>query len=170
MRPTIPERDEDDPPPFVGRERERQGLRDLLARTIDDRTPHLVTVVGEPGLGKSRLLADLGEHVRAGSDDVAFHRGRCLPYGESITYAALVEIVRALVGVAPDASRERAAEALRDYLPSLDATDDEREWLQARIHALVGPAAGVAQEAVDRAESFAAWTRFLELSADGPRW
>ncbi len=165
VRPTIPERDEDDPPPFVGRERERQGLRDLLARTIRDRTPHLVTVVGEPGLGKSRLLADLGEHVRAGSDEVSFHRGRCLPYGESITYAALVDIVRALVGVAPDETRERAADALRGYLPSLDTTVDEREWLHARIHALVGPITGSDQDSVDRAESFAAWTRFLELSA-----
>ncbi|HEY5860798.1 MAG TPA: AAA family ATPase, partial [Actinomycetota bacterium] len=164
VRPTVPERDEDDPPPFVGRERERQGLRDLLERTIRDRTPHLVTVVGEPGLGKSRLLADLGEHVRAGSVDVAFHRGRCLPYGESITYAALVEIVRALADVAPDANRERAAEALDAYLPTLGTTADEGEWLSTRIHALVGPVAG-SDQVVDRAESFAAWTRFLELSA-----
>ena len=164
VRATVPERDEDDPPPFVGRERERQGLRELLTRTIHDRIPHLVTVVGEPGLGKSRLLADLGEHVRAGSDEVSFHRGRCLPYGESITYAALLEIVRALLGVAPDETRERAAEALHERLPSLATTDDEYEWLRARLHELVGPVEGTDQ-AVDRAESFAAWTRFLELSA-----
>ena len=164
VRPTVPERDEDDPPPFVGRERERQGLRDLLARTIRDRTPHLVTVVGEPGLGKSRLLADLGEHVRAAPEEVTFHRGRCLPYGESITYAALVDVVRALLGVAPGEPPERAAEALLERLPSLTPSEDERAWLAARLRSLVGPISD-RETTVDRAESFAAWTRFLELTA-----
>ncbi len=164
VRPTVPERDEDDPPPFVGRERERQGLRDLLARTIRERTPHLVTVVGEPGLGKSRLLTDLGEHVRAGSDEVTFHRGRCLPYGESITYAALVDVVRALLDVAPDETPERAAEALRERLPTLSPSEDERAWLRVQLQTLVGPVSD-REAPVDRAESFAAWTRFLELTA-----
>ncbi len=105
LQHAIPERDEDDPPPFVGRERERLALRDLLARIERDRCVHLVTIVGEPGIGKSRLVADLGDHVRGGEESVAWFRGRCLPYGESITFAALEEVVRAAIGVEPSDDR-----------------------------------------------------------------
>ena len=164
VRATVPEREEDDPPPFVGRERERATLRALADRAIRERTPHLVTVVGEPGLGKSRLLADLAEHARVDHPSVRFHRGRCLPYGETITFAALEDIVRALLGVAPVEGRDRAVEALDEQLPDLEPDVDERGWLRDRIAALVGPASG-AGSSPDRTESFAAWTRFLELES-----
>ena len=70
-------------------------------RTIGDRTPRLVTVVGEPGIGKTRLVLDLHEHLRSDHDGVGWHRGRCRPFGESITYAALDEVVRSIAGIPP---------------------------------------------------------------------
>ena len=86
--------------------------------------PHLVTVVGEPGIGKTRLLADLGEHVRAREKAAGWFRGRCLPYGESITFASLEEAVRAIVGVSPGDGRDAVgAEARRGRRrPSTPAT------------------------------------------------
>ena len=69
VRTDSPDREEDDPPPFVGRVRERELLHDLSGRTIADRTPRLVTLVGEPGIGKSRLVVDLHEHLRSTHDE-----------------------------------------------------------------------------------------------------
>ena len=165
VKPTVPERDEDDPPPFVGRDRERRALHDQLEHAIHSRTPHMVTVVGEPGIGKTRLVADLGERIRIGDDPVLFHRGRCLPYGESITFAALEEIVRALLGVPPGGGRQTVNEALARELEALEPRDVEREWLRTRLTALVGTA-DATEAPVARAESFAAWTRYLELVAE----
>ena len=113
VRTDTPEREEDDPPPFVGRIRERELLHDLLGRTIGDRTPRLVTVVGEPGIGKTRLVQDLHEHLRATHDGTSWHRGRCRPYGESITYAALDEVVRSIAGIAPGSRRGGGTDAPR---------------------------------------------------------
>jgi class 3 adenylate cyclase len=164
VRPTEPERDEDDPPPFVGRDRERSQLRELLTVVLRDRRPHLVTVVGEPGIGKTRLVGDLADQARAQAMPVVFRRGRCLPYGERITYAPLEDIVRASIGVAPGEGRATVAPALSRALAELDPGATDRDWLSSRITALVAP--GVDDVPTERAESFAAWTRFLELEAE----
>ena len=165
IQPTVPERDEDDPPPFVGRDRERRQLHDLLDHAVESRRPHMATVVGEPGIGKTRLVSDLGEHVRAEGKDILFHRGRCLPYGESITFTALEEIVRALIGVGPGQDRRSVAEALERTLEELEPRPTERGWLSSRLAPLVGTS-NPGDAPADRSESFAAWTRFLELVAD----
>jgi class 3 adenylate cyclase/tetratricopeptide (TPR) repeat protein len=164
VRPTEPERDEDDPPPFVGRERERAQLRELLTRTIEDRIPHLVTVVGEPGIGKSRLIADLVDRARANDERVTFRRGRCLPYGERITYAPLEDIVRATIGLAPDEGADRVVDALERELAPQVPEETDRGWIATRLAELIAP--GAQDAPAERAESFAAWTRFLELEAD----
>ncbi len=84
--------------PLVGRERERQRLWRDYEDAVADRTCRLFTLLGPAGIGKSRLVADF--LVRLGSDaDVL--RGRCLSYGEGITYWPLVEILIA-IGVEPE--------------------------------------------------------------------
>jgi class 3 adenylate cyclase/predicted ATPase len=80
--------------PFVGREPELKLLHDTLAGCAAERACRLVTVLGAPGIGKSRLT---GEFI-AGRGEAAFVTGRCLPYGEGITYWPLVEIVKQLAG------------------------------------------------------------------------
>jgi class 3 adenylate cyclase/tetratricopeptide (TPR) repeat protein len=84
--------------PLVGRERERQRLWRDYEDAVADRTCRLFTLLGPAGIGKSRLVADFLERVD-GSADVL--RGRCLHYGEGITYWPLVEILIA-IGVEPD--------------------------------------------------------------------
>ena len=81
--------------PLIGRSRELAELRGLFARTVDEGKARLVTVVGEPGIGKSRLARELGQ-VLAGDAQVLV--GRCLAYGEGMTYSPLREIVRAAAG------------------------------------------------------------------------
>ena len=84
--------------PLVGRERERQRLWRDYEDAVADRTCRLFTLLGPAGIGKSRLVADFLERV---GDTADVLRGRCLSYGEGITYWPLVEILLA-IGVEPD--------------------------------------------------------------------
>jgi class 3 adenylate cyclase/tetratricopeptide (TPR) repeat protein len=77
--------------PFVGRSLEMSELRMAFAAAVDDRICRLVTIVGPPGIGKSRLVRELAGSV---ADTARVVVGRCLPYGEGITYWPLAEIVR----------------------------------------------------------------------------
>jgi class 3 adenylate cyclase/tetratricopeptide (TPR) repeat protein len=89
--------------PMVGRERERRLLGDAWELVVSERTCHLFTVLGTAGVGKSRLVAEF-----LGSLDAALVvRGRCLPYGEGITYWPVVEVVKQL----PETELEPAAAA-----------------------------------------------------------
>jgi class 3 adenylate cyclase/tetratricopeptide (TPR) repeat protein len=169
LRSDAPLRDEDDPPPFVGRERERALLRELFARTVGGRSVQFVTIVGDPGIGKSRLVADLAEHLRSSGERVSWLRGRCLPYGEAITFAPLEEVARAATGIKRSDDLETAAGKLSETVHQLAETPDEGDWLRARLAPLLGVAEGMDGTAVSRSESFAAWSRFIErLATESP--
>src|SRR5436309_517681 len=94
--------------PFVGRESELELLENTLARTVRDRRPHVFTVYGEPGVGKSRLLREF----LAGAEGVTILSGRALPYGEGVTYWPLAEMVKAAAGITDDDPMETAREKL----------------------------------------------------------
>ena len=79
--------------PFVGREQELRLLRETFDRCVDERACRLVTVLGVPGIGKSRLVREALEEIRTGAGIVV---GRCPPYGEGITYLPLLDIVQQL--------------------------------------------------------------------------
>ncbi len=145
--------------PFVGREVERSLLGGLLDRAIRDRTVQLVTVVGEPGVGKSRQVAELLAEVDRRTELVRWRQGRCLPYGDGIAFWALGEIVKAHAGIFESDTPEITRDKLRAVLPD----GDEGAWLEERLLPLVGLEAATR---VERAESFAAWRTFLESIAD----
>ncbi len=148
--------------PLVGRELERALVVGTFERAATQRSCQLVTVVGEPGVGKSRLCTELFQYIEERPGLVRWRQGRCLPYGEGIAFWALGEIVKAECGILETDSPQEAAAKLERALP---ADDPDRPWLKARLAALVGaPAEPAAQE-----ESFTAWRRFCEsLAADGP--
>ena len=81
--------------PLVGRDRELAVLSELLVRVRDEASPQLVTLVGVPGIGKSRLVYELMEIVDRGGVLTYWRRGRSLPYGEAVPLWALSEIVKA---------------------------------------------------------------------------
>ena len=112
-----PERRHDTP--FVGRERELGVLHDAIERARAERRCELVTVVGEAGVGKSRLVA---EALATAEATVA--RGRCLPYGEGITYWPVVEVLKQLDTLPPD---EAAATTIRSLLSESDAQTSAEE-------------------------------------------
>src|SRR5437667_7525877 len=118
--------------PFVGRESELDLLENTLARTIRDRRPHVFTIYGEPGVGKSRLLREF----LAGVEGATILAGRALPYGEGVTYWPLAEMVKAAAGITDDDPMETAREKL------IERCGDEA------IAELLGLASGV-MEAVE---------------------
>ncbi len=85
--------------PLVGREFERQQLIATFERAATQRSCQLVTVVGEPGVGKTRLCTELLQYVEQRPGLVRWRQGRCLPYGEGIAFWALGEIVKAESGI-----------------------------------------------------------------------
>jgi tetratricopeptide (TPR) repeat protein len=95
--------------PLVGRETELELLENTLARTMRDRRAALLTVYGEPGVGKSRLVREFTEGIEGAT--ILF--GRCLPYGEGVTYWPLAEMVKASAGISDDDPLEEAHGKLR---------------------------------------------------------
>jgi class 3 adenylate cyclase/tetratricopeptide (TPR) repeat protein len=95
--------------PFVGREPELEMLENSLSRAVRDRRPQLVTIFGEPGLGKTRLVAEF----TAGAERVTTLTGRTLPYGEGVTYWPLASMIKASAGITDDDPANEAFEKLR---------------------------------------------------------
>ena len=98
--------------PLVGRELEKPLLIGTFERAAQQRSVQLVTVVGEPGVGKSRLVAELFAYLKTKPELTRWRQGRCLPYGEGITFWALGEIVKAEAGILESDSAEVAAAKL----------------------------------------------------------
>ncbi|HEY3018404.1 MAG TPA: adenylate/guanylate cyclase domain-containing protein [Gaiellaceae bacterium] len=95
---------------IVGRDRELELLRSLWTRAVSERRPHLVTVVGPPGIGKSRLCREAASLIAV--DGGRILRGRCLPYGEQAGYQAFSFLVRDACGILASDPRELAREKL----------------------------------------------------------
>jgi class 3 adenylate cyclase/tetratricopeptide (TPR) repeat protein len=104
---------------FVGRERELAIVREAWARVQAEQRCELLTVVGDAGVGKSRLVAEFLRGLEA-----TVLRGRCLPYGEGITYWPVVEVLKQLAVLPQD---ETAAEAIRSLLGETEATTSAEE-------------------------------------------
>jgi predicted ATPase/class 3 adenylate cyclase len=121
---------------FVGRERERQQLLDIFDRASAERTGYVVTVVGNAGVGKSRLIAEILARL-AERANVRILRGRCLPYGTGITYWPLMDVVREDADIQPSDDRTAALAKLSARLAAL-FPGDRRPAVQARIALLLG--------------------------------
>ena len=165
LREDAPGRADEDATPFVGRGAERSLLKELLARTQRECSLQLVTIVGDPGIGKTRLVGDLREHVRAADGQTTWYRGRCLPYGESVTFAPLEEVVREATDVKRSDDREEATTKLERHLGSLALRAEDIDRLRARLAPLLGLVDAEGLAAANREESFAAWTAFLAAEA-----
>jgi class 3 adenylate cyclase len=151
--------------PFIGRAEELFLLKATYRRMIRESSAQLVTITGEPGVGKSRLVRELFDYVDELPELVRWRVGRCLPYGDGITFWALGEIVKAQAGIVEsDQPKEGQAKLARSVEP-LFHDEQERDWVTARLAALVGASGGVEPGSVDRTEAFTAWRRYLESLA-----
>ena len=146
--------------PFVGREVEMGRLAGGLDEAIEGRVARLVTVVGDAGVGKSRLIR---EFAAATEERARLVRGRCLPYGDGITFWPLAEVVREAAGIAGDDSPRVATRRIDRLLERAGAED--REAIVERVAAAIN--LSPAQFPV--AELMWGGRRFLEsLAAERP--
>jgi class 3 adenylate cyclase/tetratricopeptide (TPR) repeat protein len=146
--------------PFVGREAEMGRLAGGLDEAIEQRVARLVTVVGDAGVGKSRLIR---EFAAATEDRARLVRGRCLPYGDGITFWPLAEVVRDAAGITSEDSPRVATRRIDLLLQKAGAED--REAIVERVAAAIN--LSPAQFPV--AELMWGGRRFLEsLAADRP--
>jgi class 3 adenylate cyclase/tetratricopeptide (TPR) repeat protein len=143
--------------PMVGRDREMQLLSSIWDRAIGDRRPHLVTVMGPPGIGKSRLQHEFAAYVSARGGVVI--RGRCLPYGDRPAYAAFTQLVRSRSGIYENDSVEEARGKLAGMVQSL-LPKAETDEVTGHLALLMGLTAG--QQVLQRSFLFFAARRFTE--------
>ena len=140
--------------PLVGRQAELSYLTALLDMTAAAASPQVALVIGEPGIGKSRLIGELFAYVDSRPEMVTWRQGRCLPYGEGVTFWALAEIVKAHAGILETDGGETVETKLEAVLPE----GEDRPWFRQRLGALLG----LETTAAEREENFTAWLRFFE--------
>jgi DNA-binding SARP family transcriptional activator len=156
--------------PLVGCDAELARLHAAFERARSGRGPTVVTLVGEAGIGKTRLVAELGRAIHADADLVSWRVGRCLPYGEATPFRALAEIVRAEAGIVGSDPAERAerklSRAVRHAVPDdLGAAD----WVEGHLRRLLGLGDEPPLAAGRQDEAPTAWRRFLlGLAAQRP--
>ena len=152
--------------PLVGRAHELDQLSDAVARAKREVTPQLVTLVGVPGIGKSRLIGELAERLRLSEELVYWRQGRSLPYGEGVSFWALAEMVKAQAGILESDTEQQAGARLAETVADLLPGDPEAPWVEERLRVLVGLSTATETTADRRDDSFAAWRRFFEAMAD----
>ncbi|MEO7869986.1 MAG: adenylate/guanylate cyclase domain-containing protein [Candidatus Limnocylindria bacterium] len=160
--------------PLVGRERELDLLENLYRATLDEARPRLVTILGEAGIGKTRLSEEFLGRARSDARPPAVYTGRCLPYGQGITYWALREILWGAAGILLDDTASAAGEKLRGLiLELLDGSGDEVREAERVMFALATTAGiSLTDNPLDRMspesigeELGLAWPRFLSALA-----
>ncbi|HLF68676.1 MAG TPA: adenylate/guanylate cyclase domain-containing protein, partial [Gaiellaceae bacterium] len=149
--------------PFVGRDRELRQIKDLFHGCADERKAHLVSVTGIAGIGKSRLAWEFYKYFDGIAETVYWHRGRCLSYGEGVTYWALADMVRMRCRIGEDEEPASARAKLHATLEEHILDTEERDFLEPRLAHLLGLAE---HQARDQQDLFAAWRLFFERLAE----
>jgi class 3 adenylate cyclase/predicted ATPase len=152
--------------PFVGRDSELERVIAASESTAASGRARLVTVVGEAGAGKSRLLWEFSKYTDGVEARILWHQGRCLSYGDGVAYWALAEMVRARAGIVeeedPAAARAKLTEAVERYV----SDERERRLVEPRLAHLLGFERRTASE---QADLFSGWRLFFErLTDDAP--
>jgi len=138
-------------------------LKELFNASADQRKAYLVSVIGIAGIGKSRLAWELQKYLDGIDRTIRWHEGRCLSYGDGVSYWAFAEMVRMRAGIAEGEEAVSARAKLRAAVELHVADPDEREWIEPRLAQLL------ALEDRDGAPSqdlFAGWRLFLERVAE----
>jgi len=152
--------------PLVGRDDELEVLVGALARARTRLEPQLVTVVGVPGIGKSRLVRELFRVVDEDPELIVWRQGRSLPYGEGSAFWGLAEIVKAQAGILETDGADEAAAKVASTVRDQVADETEGPWIERHLLSLTGIQQTRTSGQANLDESFAAWRRFLEVLAE----
>jgi predicted ATPase/class 3 adenylate cyclase len=148
--------------PFVGRERELRLAKELFHATVDEGSARLLSIVGTAGMGKSRLSWEFEKYLDGLLDNVYWHRGRCLAYGEGVAYWALADMVRMRARITEDEPAETAIRKLSGAITESVEDPEERAFIEPRLQHLLGLTERIAP---DREDLFSAWRLFVERMA-----
>ena len=152
--------------PLVGRDRELQTIIEASEDSAAQGKARHVTVIGEAGTGKTRLLWEFFKYLDGITHLRYWHQGRCLSYGEGVAYWALAEMVRARAGIVEEEDASAARSKLRATVEQFVADERERRLVEPRLAHLLGLEQRTAS---DRADLFSGWRLFFErLSEDAP--
>ncbi|MDX6552625.1 MAG: hypothetical protein QOH74_1113, partial [Gaiellales bacterium] len=156
------------PSPLVGRHDVLSTLFAEFALAKEEPGVRMVTLVGAPGIGKSRIVWEFVRHLAAQPDVTRWRQGRSPAYGEDTTFSALAEMVKSEAGILESDSAEVASAKLSTSVRSLlDA--GEATWVEQHLRLLVGLETRADLSGDRRAEAFAAWRRFLDgIAARSP--
>jgi class 3 adenylate cyclase/tetratricopeptide (TPR) repeat protein len=149
--------------PFVGRDREMRLVKEVFHASSEERKAHLVSVVGVAGIGKSRLSIEFEKYTDGLAQDIWWHRGRCLAYGEGVAYWALAEMVRGRAGIVEGEDAPTSLAKLRDSISEFLPDQEERRWVEPRLAHLLGLEE---RSTSDQSDLFSAWRLFLERMAE----
>ncbi len=161
--------------PLVGRSEELGLLKLVYRRTLADGRPNLITVLGAPGIGKSRLADEFATQLMSeprdeGAIPARILRGRCPPYGNGLTYWPLAEMLKAEAGILDSDSPGAVVLKAREHLASVLAEDPQALGLGDVLLASIGVSTGTKPlsgtgSAVAQQTVLAAWRRYLEARA-----
>jgi tetratricopeptide (TPR) repeat protein len=149
--------------PFVGRDREFRLLKELFHASAEEGRAHIVSVTGIGGIGKSRLLWEFFKYMDGLPQTTLWHRGRCLAYGEGVTYWALADMVRMRCRIAEDEDPSSALGKLQATLTEYLLDEEERRFVEPRLAHLLGLEE---RQARGQEELYGAWRLFFERLAD----
>jgi tetratricopeptide (TPR) repeat protein len=149
--------------PFVGREDELRMLKDQIHATAREERARLVSIVGEAGIGKSRLTWELQKYLDGLTETFFWHEGRSPAYGEGVTFWALGEMVRQRARIAETDDQLKARTKLRTAVAEHVPDPDEQEWIEPRLAGLLGLDE---MPPGDRNELFAALRTFFQRLAE----
>jgi class 3 adenylate cyclase/tetratricopeptide (TPR) repeat protein len=153
--------------PLVGRSDELNALLDAVARSQRDRAPQLVTLVGVPGIGKSRLVWELFSALDTDPTQyVTWRQGRSLPYGDGVAFWALGEMTKAQAGILESDDAEAAEAKLRAAVEYVLDEVEEARWVEGHLRPLAGLGGGAETGGDHATEALAAWRRFFEALAE----
>src|SRR6516164_9702505 len=156
--------------PLIGRDAELRTVKELFHAAAGRRVPRLVLVSGPAGVGKSRLGWEFDKYIDGLAEEVWWHTGRCLSYGDGVAFWALAEIVRQRLGIAEEDPADIAAGKLAAGLDRYVPNPEERAYAGVRLGRLLGVAVvDDSRGQLNRAELFAGWRLFFErLAVESP--
>lgn len=146
-------------PPFTGRSGELRLLKDMLEASGRDGRARMVSLIGQAGIGKSRLVWEFRKYIDGLAENIYWHEGRSPSYGDGLSLWALGEMVRGRAGIGETESDEIGGQRLAEAVSNFIADPAERSWVESRLSVILGLGDNPGSE---RSELFAAARAFFE--------
>ncbi len=149
--------------PFVGRDDELRLLKDQLHATGREAKARMVSVIGEGGIGKTRLSQELLRYIDGIKDPIYYHSGRSPSYGDGVTFWALGEMIRQRAGILEGEEPGKSRIKLRTMVSEFAPSEEDQRWIEPRLAALIGL---TEMPPGDRSELFAALRAFFQAISE----